>query len=205
MRCIFVLLILLFSGFTTEVSAKIYICVDDAGKRHYSDKRCPTTSGKKSESYSMTDKVIAPRNVVAFTAVLKLSRESLALLMILEPQDGTYKVLYKDISKAQTRHRQFIASPQRSRFRGYNPMGLALQNRLIASMSKACRQRGHMSICGAIEGNPWFSIQESDFYNANSISRAMVNKYCEKANRAHEGGVISNQMRTSFCQQQNDQ
>lgn len=203
MRCLKPLLLILTTFFITDISAKIYICVDDTGKRQYSDKRCPIKSGTKTESFSMTNRVIAPSNVIEFTAVLKLSRESLALLMVLEPNDSSYGSLYKDISNAQINHRKFLANPQRQRFRGYNPMGVALQNRLIASMSNACRKLGHMSICGAIEGNSWFSTQEADFLQGRTHPRALSGKFCDKAGRAHVGGVISNQMRISFCQSGN--
>ncbi|NNJ72690.1 MAG: DUF4124 domain-containing protein, partial [Enterobacterales bacterium] len=171
MRCLKLILLILLPFIITDISAKIFICVDEQGKRHYSDKRCPTTSGKVSQSYAMTNRVVAPQNVITYSAVLKLARESLALLMILEPNDSTYINLYDDVSTAQRRHSNFINNPDRRRFRGYNPLGLASQNRLIAGLSSACREQGHMSICGAIEGNSWFSSQATDFFKISNQSQ----------------------------------
>jgi len=199
MRSLKLVLLILLSLFSTDISAKIYICVDEQGKRHYSDKRCPTTPGKVSQSYAMTNRVVAPQNVIAYSSVLKLARESLALLMILEPTDSTYINLYDDVSVAQRRHSNFINNPDRSRFRGYNPLGLASQKRLIAGLSSACREQGHMSICGAIEGNSWFSSQATDFFQIKSQSQTNASQHCDKATRAHAGGVISLEMRNSFC------
>ena len=197
---IIILLTTLLSTWTDTVQAKIFICIDEQGRKHYSDKMCPRKIAKQTEYYRVKGKTIPPKNVTDYTPVLKLARESLALLQLIEPDQLVYSALYDTINKAHNRHVHFLSFPESKRFARYDPLGTSLQQQLIATLSTACRIRGHLTICAAIEGNPWFTALEQEYFDLYKENFRLTKRFCEKAESAHIGGVISRQMQNFFCQ-----
>jgi len=200
------LLILIITCWTS-INAQIFICVDGNGQRHYSDKRCPTSKGQKTESFSEKGKIVPPKSVTVFTAAIKLVKQSFALLTIYEPTNDTYQSLYQRSLQIELKHQRFISSPNRRKFNRYNPFGMDLQTRIITNLSEACRVKSYMTICSTLEGNPWIATLENEYSSqtteaSHDVNKEQRDKLCKKATNAHSGGVISNSMLAYFCKTQ---
>jgi hypothetical protein len=186
-----------------EAQAQIYICVDENGQRHYSDKRCP---GKKLTQAASVDKrgqERAPDNVQIFGSAIQLLKRSYALLTIYEPENREYSELYNAVSRAEMKHMRFMSNPMPSRYNNYSPFNKDTQARIIASISDACRYRGYFSVCAAMEGNPWIAKLEMNYHReelrTNYSHSSSNSDFCDKAVDAREGGVISDDLMAYFC------
>ena len=206
MKYIFGILLLFLC--TTELSAKIFICIDDKGRKHYSDKRCPLPGQKIDGTVSKLGianrygKLEIPDEIKAYTAAIQVIRHSFSVLSDREPANQGYKMLLQLVTYAEQKHTRFIQTPDESRFGTYQPFSNANLNEIVASLSDACRIHGYFSICSAIEGNTWISKEEKRYLseqNNRKASDTNRKKSCDKANVAHTGGVISDKMVRYFC------
>ena len=191
-----------------SLNAQIFICEDETGRKHYSDKRCPlqnqNISGvmNKSGTINKLGKLEIPEEIRAYTSAIQVIKQGFTLLTIREPRNREYADVYQLVTQAERRHQIFISNPDEKRFKTYRPFSVENQQRMIRSLSDACRKRGYFSICSAIEGNPWLTNEEKALLNSMTEEqrfRKNDKSSCDKATVAHSGGVISDKMLLYFC------
>ena len=211
MKLLIALIITLF--WCADLSAQIYICVDESGRKHYSDKRCPAkkqnNAGKMSSSGTINKfgNLEIPENIKAFSIAIRVIKEGFSFLATREPANAEYIRIYRMVANAERRHLSFIANPDEDRFTSYRPFNQSNQDIIISSLSNACRMRGYFTICSTIEGNPWLASVEqrhlADGWPRKSIEEG-ADKSCEKAASANTGGVISDKMMRYFCEKESN-
>ncbi len=209
MKSLFSLLIILLC--CNEVSAQIFICVDENGRKHYSDKRCPVkkTSSNKNNSATINrfGKLEIPDAVKAYSVAIRVIKEGFSFLATREPENAEYVNIYRMVARAERRHLDFIANPSSDRFQSYQPFNRDDKKIIIASLSNACRIRGYFTICSTIEGNPWLSEEELRHLTDNWPRRSLdgsADSSCDKATTANTGGVISDKMMRYFCEKESN-
>lgn len=191
-----------------SLNAKIFICVDETGRKHYSDKHCPrqnqnvTGTMNKSGTINKLGKLEIPEEIRVYTSAIQVIKQGFTLLISREPQNREYADVYQLVTVAERRHQMFISNPDEKLFETYLPLSAGERERMISSLSDACRQHGYFSICSAIEGNPWLSKEEQNLLNSMPEQQRFRERdtfSCDKATSAHSGGVISDKMLMYFC------
>ena len=204
----FLISIVLLLCVTQTINAQVFICVDEKDRKHYSDKRCvlsgKNTTGSMDKSGTINEhgNLEIPENIRAYTSAIQVVKQLFTLLTSREPANREYTDVYKLVSEAEQRHQVFISNPDSKRFQTYSPFSAENQQRMIRSLSQACRKQGYFSICSAIEGNPWLSASEKVLRDGMTDEEKFVKTdatSCEKATEAHGGGVISDKMLLYFC------
>ena len=99
----------------TELSAQIFICVDENGRKHYSDKRCPAKKSSANKTKSATinrnGKLEIPEEVKAYSVAIRVIKEGFSFLASREPNNAVYVRIYRMVARAERRHLNFIANP----------------------------------------------------------------------------------------------
>jgi hypothetical protein len=200
-------LLLLSLCYLPDTSARIYVCVDNNGARHYSDKKCPTANTKRTETINKLGKKNIPDSVLAFTPMIQVLKRALTLINKQTTDKSIYTRAHRSILQAERNHTNFISQQQSSFTENYSPFDKIELLSLIAAISYACRSEGMMSICGVIEGNNWLKQQETNYLEDLEmkglnllVTSERQNKLCNKARTAHTGGVITRNMRNYFCE-----
>ncbi len=194
--------------FPIQVEGAIYVCVDNNGARHYSDKKCAINKALKSEVMNNSGKYSLPDSVQKFTHIIQMLKNTLSLINQQTPGVDLYQRAYKYSLDADSKHNKFLSIRHKTMPVKYNPFEPEKLTKIIAAISKGCRIDAYMTVCGAIEGDDWLSTEEQNYrqkqragdfqYYATPQNNKLL---CEKAKRANQGGVISKGMQEVFCQE----
>jgi len=205
-KTIVVSFLFLISFVSSHVDGAIYICLDNKGIKHYSDKKCPIKKTVKTVIIKDLGKTSIPNSILEFTPIIQNVKAALRFIKELIPDNELYQTAYGYTLTTERSHNNYIATKHRSHPKIYSPFDPIKLEHIVAAISHACRAEANMTICGVIESNYWLSGEEQ-IYLKNQIQKDIhlrvtaidKNKLCEKAKLASQSGVISRKMVDNFC------
>jgi len=201
-----VVLIAIILFLPTQVEGQIYICVDKNGFHHYSDKKCPTDKKLKEEIMNDYGKKVLPDYILEYRPIIQSVKRVLALLIQYQPDSELYQKAYTNTEEIEKLHNKFLDTHQKTAPTKYDPFITKKADSIVAAISRGCRFEAHMTVCGMIESNQWLFDKEQTYIKARfenelfyEITESDRKLYCEKAERANQGGVVSRNMMEYFC------
>jgi len=204
---IFIILLLFLPR---PAEARIYICVDEKGTRHYSDKKCPINKKLKTEVINNLGKAVIPDSILEFTPIIQIIKRTLTVINEQIPNNDLYKRALKYSIEAELFHNKFLTKRHKVFPKDYNPFEPVKLVNIIAAISHGCRSQAYMTICAAIEGNYWLNGEEQIYLKQQQesglhyvVTEANSKSYCKKATIANQGGVVSHKIVQYFCQREN--
>ncbi len=141
--------------FTSQLFGRIYACIDATGNRHYSDKKCPVNKLFKTEIIEKINRVKLPDSVLKYTDIINVLKRTLSTISAKYPNSTSVLEALKNIRQIEISHNNILARRLKISTRNYNPIGEKKLKIILSAISRNCRIKAHMTVCGAIEGYDW--------------------------------------------------